>query len=127
MPYKTTFHHPQLFHRVNGISVYRAYDNDQIDAPARYHFVTQTRDTNSESIHAYDVRLFDVPSARKLVSDKPPPLEGFQGMTPEELITTVRYGEALRAAVLWHEKTEPALIRAAIREAIEAGIMINDY
>jgi hypothetical protein len=111
-----------------GVSVYNAYDCDDYRQPARYHFVTQTHETDSDSIHAFDVREFKkLPSVKLLADQKPDIFRKPRHLTPEETFMTQGYADAIVLGTEWSDIKEPALIIAALIEGIEAGLIINDY
>lgn len=122
MPWLSRFVEAERVLTHKDVSVYHTYKNDDPDEGQRtYCFVLRPEDGECDE-GVFDVRSLDVPSASKLFNDKPPCLPytdpHFGASTPAER-------EQLEAAWRrWTIETHPALIRAVLVEAIDAGLLV---
>jgi hypothetical protein len=111
MPYTTEWTPPELFMTHNGVNVFHAYDEDDMDAGRlRFSFTLNAL----EDGHDFDVSDLAVP-ARATLDQHPPFLQG-EHKTPENHA----------AWVAWHSEGEPAAIKQVLREAIDAGLLVAD-
>ncbi len=97
MPYITSGIEPELFLEHHGVRVYHAYAENNYDHQMMYLFTTDPSIVQKEGT-VFDILDFNVPSADKLRS------------LPGYLL----------------KDQQAALIEAAVREAIEAGLIVSN-
>lgn len=117
MPYKSVWVMPSVFMRHKGVTIYRAYKDDEIEqGPRQFFFCLPEKLSEDE---AFDVR--DFPG---FVDNHPPYMFPHKGTLPEG------YGcptPALKRA--WEKyfaTDQTANIKAAIRRAINDGVIFQD-
>lgn len=122
MPYKSEWVDPEIMLEYHGITVFCIYDNDDFDAgPASYWF-TLDPDDSQEGRADFDVREFDVPAVKRL--NKGNGARPFLYLSGEPFDSMDEIGKAYAMAT-WdaYAAREPATIRQALREAIDAGLL----
>jgi hypothetical protein len=111
MPYTTEWTPPELFMTHNGVNVFHAYKDDDMDAGRLTYWYTLDA---SEDGHAFDVRDLAVPARATL--DQHPPFQQGEHNTSEN-----------RAAwEAWHREGEPGRIKQILREALDTSLLVAD-
>lgn len=120
MPTITTWIAPEVFTVINGVIVYFAYQNDDMDEGAcKHHF---TLDVMSDD-HRFDVRKLDVPSKAMLVACPPfmcMTFEAWRNATSEQRDAIVKQWE------VWQKHGEREAIMVVLKEAIELGLLVPE-
>lgn len=121
MPWLSRFVAAEVVLTHKDVSVYHTYTHDDPDQGQRtYWFVLRPEDGECDE-SAFDVRSLDVPSASELFDKKPrlPDTDPrFAAATPAEREQLESDGRR------WCAESQPALIRAVLVEAIEAGLLV---
>ena len=127
MPYETRYVLPETVLTHNGTPVYRCYENNNFDEPERYVFSIVRHDCETGSVNAFDVRLFNTPSARRLITDQPSPFDQHRWRklrlpSPKAYLSHPEYALIQAEHHTWFNVTEPALILAALAEAVDLNL-----
>ncbi|HQT77993.1 MAG TPA: hypothetical protein PLD10_13140 [Rhodopila sp.] len=123
MPIKTETVPAEVVVDHNKVKLYRCYEDDDIDRPEKFWFTTNPDKTENFHVEAFDVRDLEVPSAPLITSGHPPDFVRPKGRTVHELMATPEYQASVQAWAEWFDNEQPALIKKALIEAIEAGIL----
>lgn len=111
MPY--SWIEPALFLEHNGVCVYHTYCEDNYNfSESKFEFTTTPLEY-LEDATVFNVLDFNVPSAEKLRAPHPP----FIRHGGQKDLALARQWER------WLAEVQPALIKAAVREAIDAGLI----
>ena len=109
MPTTTTYIEPDVALIHGGVVVFHTYKDDDYDSCRYEYWFTTSPIDGDGSDEAFDVRDLDVPSAKRLTSDRP---------------AFIRSGdeEAVAAWIEWNDEGQ-LLIATALRDAIDAKLI----
>lgn len=115
-PYESVWRAPRVFVRRRGVVVYHTYEDDDINQGPETFYFTTNREGRYDG--ETDQFYFDVREIATWVEPQHPEYMDAEhgGATPEK--------EA--AWHVFHNRTEPAAIRRAVRDAIDRGLLTRN-
>ncbi len=128
MPYLMVRVEPKLFMEHNGVKVYHAYSAPEKGDPEIMpdYFTLHPEDDDWTHPLAFDATDLEVPSGDKLWTEIPPTTAHLMrqtGLPMQEFLESPMHHENVLLWEQWHRERRPAILRAIIAEAIDAGIV----
>lgn len=123
MPYQEKWIDPDIALEHHGVTVYCTYRDDDYDQGASTYYFTLDPEESGDYREDFDIRELDTPAASRLMHSKHNG-RPFIFLSGEPFESMDEIGKAYAKSVLnaYHDK-EPAIIRQALREAIEGGLL----
>lgn len=127
MPVKHVPTSAELVLTHQGVTVYRCYEDDDIDQPCKFIFSLDSDHCSANSPAAFDVRDLEVDSAARFRTDEPisPQADWSNlGLDEHEYRRSPYWQRNLDAWDRWRNVTQPALVLEVLVQAIDANILV---